>query len=143
MPATNHPIETLLSCPSCDCKLFSAPAVNPIHSRGVSPCPPPEEINGPRPVRNTQNAAPNQFAIQEANMASPILIQQLSADVGQLEDRLSQARTSAKSLLVLKEPALVLAALDDLGEALRAIHENALRGRVRVNLAVNELGGGR
>src|ERR1022692_3511503 len=93
-------------------------------------------------------------------MASPILIQQLSADVGQLEDRLSQARTSAKSLLVLKEPALVLAApaksllvlkepalvlaaLDDLGEALRMIHENALRGRVRVNLAVNELNGGR
>jgi hypothetical protein len=88
--------------------------------------------------------SPNQFAYPvEANMASPILIQQLSADVGQLEEQLSQAQTSTKSLLVLKEPALVLAALDDLGEALRAIHEHALRGRVRVNLAVNELGGGK
>ena len=72
-------------------------------------------------------------------MASPILIQQLSADVGQLEDRLSEARTSAKSLLVLKDPSLVLAALEDLGEALRAIHEHALRARVRINLALNEL----
>jgi hypothetical protein len=76
-------------------------------------------------------------------VASPILVQQLSGDLGHLEERLSEARTSSKSLLVLKEPALVIAALVDLRFALSAINEHALQARVRVNLAVEELRGGR
>lgn len=76
-------------------------------------------------------------------MASPILVHTLSADLGHLEERLSEAKTSAKSLLILKEPAIVLAALSDLEEALQAIREDSLRGIVRVNLAVGQLKGGR
>jgi hypothetical protein len=74
-------------------------------------------------------------------MALPILSQQIAADCQHIENQLSVAKTSTKHLLVLKEPAIVLAQLHDLGDALSAINEYALRGRVRINMALNELKG--
>ena len=76
-------------------------------------------------------------------MAPLILVEELSADLERLDIRLSQAKTSVKSLLVLKEPAIILAALVDLTDSLRAIQEDSMRSRVRTNMAIEKLIGGR
>lgn len=76
-------------------------------------------------------------------MAPLILVEELSADLERLDNRLSQAKTSVKSLLVLKEPAIILAALVDLTDSLRAIQEDSMRSRVRTNMAIDKLIGGR
>ena len=76
-------------------------------------------------------------------MAPLILVEELSADLERLDNRLSQAKTSVKSLLVLKEPAIILAALVDLTDSLRSIQEDSMRSRVRTNMAIEKLIGGR
>jgi hypothetical protein len=83
------------------------------------------------------------ITLREATMASLILVQELSADLGRLEAQLSQSKTSVKSLLILREPTLVLAALSDLTDAMRAIQEESLRAIVRINLTLKNLKGGR
>lgn len=76
-------------------------------------------------------------------MASPIVLHQISLDIQKLEESLSRAQTSAKGLLVLHEKPIVMAALVDLRDALCAINESALKARVRINMALDELKGGR
>lgn len=76
-------------------------------------------------------------------MALTILSHEISADLARLENRLSEAKISAKSLLALKDTVLVLVALANLADALRVIHENSMQSRVRVSLALEELEGRR